>query len=218
MDLSRRIVLALNIGTVGFFWWYLPSFVSKFYEQILDIESKARVFVERTPKLEIAWPPQALKEQQLSTVSMVLAHLIHLDAKRISAYARYFQSLGMVAKNDIFGQLEHTIVVGFYEALRSAMTSYGDWDGDAATFEAAAEKCLANSLTDAQLRGHLGETLHLCSELANERAANPKVTLDEVAKMKIYCDVYFVKKASEWMEEQKKKESASVGKSPSNQA
>jgi len=214
MDLSTRIVLALNIGTVGFFWWYLPSFVSKFYEQILDIESKARVFVERTPKLEIAWPPQALKEQQLSMVSMVLAHLIHLDAKQLSAYARYFQSLGMVAKNDIFGQLEHIIVVGFYEALRSAMSSYGDWDGDAATFEAAAEKCYANSLADTQLRGHLGEMLRLCSGLVNERVANPKITLDEVAKMKICCDIYFLKKASEWMEREKKKDPASADKSP----
>jgi hypothetical protein len=209
------IVLALNIGTVGFFWWYVPLFVSKFYEQILDLESKARVFVERSPELVIKWPGQALKEAQLSTTSLVLAHLMQIDQPKWAAYTRYFQALGMLAKSDIFVQLEHTIVVGFYEALRAAMSAYEDWDGDAATFEAAAEKCLTNSLMDAHLRGHLGGTLHLCSELANERAANPKITLDEVAKMKIYCDIYFVKKASEWMEEQKKKESASGGKPPS---
>lgn len=211
MQMSSMIVLAFNIGTVGFFWWYLPSFVSKFYEQILDLESKARVTVERSPQLVIAWPHQALKEAQLSTISLVLAHLIHIDQDKWAAYARYFQALGMLAKNDIFGQLEHTIVIGFYEALRSGMAAYRDWDGENATFEAAAESFIASSLLNSQLGGDLRETLRLCAELANQRTANPKITLDEVAKMKVYCDVYFVKKASQQMAEQARKEKAQPG-------
>jgi hypothetical protein len=117
----------------------------------------------------------------------------------------------MLAKNDIFGQLEHTIVVGFYEALRSAMTAYGDWDGDVATFEGAAQNCITSSISEAQLGADLEATLRLCSDLANQRVADPKVTLKEVAKMKVYCDVYFVRKATDWMAQEKRRDS---GQSP----
>lgn len=211
MQISSMIVVALNIGTVGFFWWSLPSFVSRFYEQILDLEGKARVTVERSPELVIAWPHQALKEAQLSTVSLVLAHLIHTDKDQGAAYSRYSQALGMLAKNDIFGQFEHAIVIGFYEALRSAMTAYHDWDGDAATFESAAEGFIANSLSEVRLGDDLREILRLCGELADQRTANRKITLSEVAKMKVYCDVYFVKKGREWMAQQKQREGAEPG-------
>jgi len=210
MQMSWMIVLAFN--TVGFFWWYLPSFVSRFYEQILDLESRAKVFVERSPELVIAWPHQALKEAQLSTISLVLAHLVHIDDKdQAAAYSRYFQALGMLAKNDIFGQIEHAIVIGFYEALRSAMTAYHDWDGDAATFEAAAEGCITSSLTEGRMHGDLREILRLGGELANQRTANPSITLNEVAKMKVYCDVYFVKKAHEWMADQQRRDRVQPG-------
>lgn len=46
-------VSALNIATNGFFWWYLPAFVSKFYETLTDIESGSTVEIER----RISMPP-----------------------------------------------------------------------------------------------------------------------------------------------------------------
>ena len=208
MQLSSMIVLALNIGTVGFFWWYVPSFVSRYYEQILDLENKARVFIERSPELVIKWPNQALKEAQLSTISLVLAHLMRIDQPKWAAYSKYLQALGMLAKNDIFGQLEHTIVVGFYDALRAAMIAYGDWDGNTATLEAAAERNIAGALSDGQLGGDLQRTLSLCAQLSNQRVADPKITLDEVAKIKVYCDLYLVKKASAQMAEMARNDKA----------
>jgi hypothetical protein len=180
--------------------------VSKLYEQILDLENKARVSAERSPPLSIAWPPQALQEQQLYTVSMVFAHLLRIDEKKRTAYGRYLQSLGMLAKNDIFGQFEQAITIGLYEAPRTAMTSYGDWDGNAATFEAAAEKCITNFPVEGETNAHLQETLRFCDALANEKNVNSQVSLNDVAKIKVYCDIYFIKKANEWMTEERKKE------------
>lgn len=52
---------SLNIASFGFFWWYLPTFVSRFHESITDLESSCEVMIDRVPELKIVWPQQALK-------------------------------------------------------------------------------------------------------------------------------------------------------------
>jgi len=37
--MSRTVVIALNIGTLGVFWWHVEKDVAKFYEQIIDLEA-----------------------------------------------------------------------------------------------------------------------------------------------------------------------------------
>jgi hypothetical protein len=36
--LARHFVVALNIGTMGFWWWRMPEQISRYYESIEDIE------------------------------------------------------------------------------------------------------------------------------------------------------------------------------------
>ena len=65
MQQCMVFVTALNIATTGFFWWYLPTFISRFHESIIDLESNNGVDLDRMPQLKIKWPNQALKEDLL---------------------------------------------------------------------------------------------------------------------------------------------------------
>jgi hypothetical protein len=94
-------VTALNIATLGFFWWYLPEYVSRYFERIRDVEHDSEVVVDRIPMLKIGWPHQALKSEDLNNVSVVYGFAAHADQPQFEALNRYFRNLGLMAKNDI---------------------------------------------------------------------------------------------------------------------
>jgi hypothetical protein len=64
---------------------------------------------------------------------------------RFEAIHRYFRTLGLLAKNDIFYQFEPTIVIGFISAFRDAMRAGGDWDVRQEVVAAAATAFLRRS-------------------------------------------------------------------------
>lgn len=209
MSISWMLVLSLNIGTVGFFWWYLPSFVSKFYEQIVDLENKATILLERNPPLVISWGHQALKEPQLRSVASMFAHLVHIDQHQRQAYDRYFRALGLAAKNDMFGQFEQTLISEFFEAFRLALVAYGDWDGVPATFDIAVERVFTEQREASDLGAHMKEILRLADEVSTGTKEMPSakvVTLDDVFKMKTYCDLFFFTRARRENEKELAKE------------
>src|SRR5260370_13729959 len=136
---SRLFIIALNIGSFGFFWWYLPSFVSKYYDKIMDLENNAEVVLERNPPLVANIKIRALKAPDLTNVSVVLSLLMHADThQQQEPYKRYFRALSLLAKNDIFAEFGPNVLVEFYEALRAGLAAYGEWDGPPEKFEAAA--------------------------------------------------------------------------------
>src|SRR5581483_8001216 len=72
--LARHFVVALNIGTMGFWWWRLTEQISRFYESIEDLEKKMKIFVERSPALKIDWGPnRVLTEEDLHRVALCMA-------------------------------------------------------------------------------------------------------------------------------------------------
>ena len=187
-------LLSLNIGTIGFFWWYLPAFVSRYYETITDLENNARVLLDRSPQLVVSWGPQSLKDPQLSHVAVVFAHLVHIGEAQERAYDRYFRALGLLAKNDIFGQFEHAIMAEFFESLREGLTAYGDWNGNSAEFEMAVGRVFTEMQAGSEFVAHLQEMVRLADEVRERKATKP-VTLEEVVKMKVFCDWYFLTRA-----------------------
>jgi hypothetical protein len=76
---------------------------------------------------------------------VVCGFFAHADEKQFEAIHRYFRTLGLLAKNDIFYQFEPTIVIEFISAFRDAMRAGGDWDVRQAAVAAAATAFLRRS-------------------------------------------------------------------------
>src|SRR6266481_382927 len=202
MQYSWMFVISLNIGALGYFWWYRPVFVSKFYEEILDLENNAAVSLDRNPPLVVALNNQALKESELSNVSLVFVHLAQVNAAQRLAYDKYFRAIGLLAKNDIFGQFEHMVMVEFYEAFRLGLLGYGDLDAETANLASAAEKLFDETRVGSEFIVELVNTLSLAGELKNDKQPKQPITLDEVAKMKAFCNVYFILRAKKDLKQQ----------------
>ena len=195
-------VCAVNIATRGFFWWYLPKHVSRFYDEITDIENKARVNVDRNPELRIDWKQSALQESDLNATALMYAYLVHSYPERRQGLEHYFRGLSMLAKNDIFLQFELHALAEFYSALKEEFRGSGDWDGDAPFMDVVTSKFEPFVSDKASLIRlvKLGEMT-----VARELPTEP-ITLAETASMKIFCDLYFSLLAQKHLAEIRKHE------------
>lgn len=203
MQSSYLLVIALNIGTLGFFWWYLPTFVSKFAESVVDVEEKAEVLIERVPQLKISWGHQALRNEDLNNVGLMLSHMAMLRQEQQQApYKRYFRALALMAKNDIFFQFEPNILAEFALVLKEAMTVYGDWDGKSESLDGGIDASFQPLNGGADFVAMIKDLVQVAAMTTREENKTRPITLDNIAKMKVGCDVYLRLKAAQEMQKQ----------------
>jgi AbiV family abortive infection protein len=195
-------VTALNIGTLGFFWWYLPEYVSRYFEKIRDVEHNSEVIVDRIPMLKIGWQHQALKSQDLNNVSVVYGFIANANQQQFESLHRYFRNLGLMAKNDIFFQFEATIVVEFIMALKDAMRAYGDWDGDPGTAEDSITAFFEGIPAAPDFIIVIKEILQLVEQITTNKAAPHPITLEHVGKAKVIFEGYIKVKAQRFFMEE----------------
>jgi len=107
--IARHFVTALNIGSMGFWWWRMPEQVSRFYESIEDLEHPdMQVGLERSPSLKIDWGEnRALSQDDLARTAMAFAALP--GPKRRDAHGAYNYYIGgitFLSLNDVHWQCE----------------------------------------------------------------------------------------------------------------
>jgi len=191
-------VTALNIATMGFFWWYTPEYISRYFEKIHDIEHESEIVVDRTPMLKIVWPNQALKAPDLNNVAIVYSFIAQANQQQFESTHRYFRTLGLMAKNDIFYQFEPNIFIEFMSALKDAMQAYGDWDGKSETAEASITGFFDAVPASQEYIEMVREFLHIVDYMIANKNSSRAITLDDVAKAKLIFDAYIRVKAQHW--------------------
>jgi AbiV family abortive infection protein len=195
MQQCMIFVTALNIATNGFFWWYLPTFVSRFHESITDLESNSGIDLDRMPQLRIKWPHQALKEDLLlQHLPIVFSFVATANDAQREAYSRYFRAIAIMAKNDIFFQFEHHLVDEFISSFEMALQAYGDWNGDAAGFDYSVTELFQPLTESEELLGMIAEMRSLAASVREHKISRP-ITLEDAAKAKVVFDTYIVLKA-----------------------
>jgi AbiV family abortive infection protein len=193
---------ALNIGTLGFFWWYLPEYISRYFEKIRDVEHDSEVLIDRVPMLKVVWPHQALKAADLNDVTIVFAFIGQANQKQFESTHRYFRNLALLAKNDIFFQFEGTLFIEFIFSLKDAMLAYGDWDGKPETAEASIVGFYDTTASSPEFTAMVKDFLQIADHMIANKMAPRALTLDDVIRAKMVFDVYIrVKAQRAYMEE-----------------
>lgn len=194
--LARHFVVALNMGTMGFWWWRLPEQISRFYESIEDLEQKnMKVFVERSPALNIDWgPSRVLTEEDLHRVAVCMTLLPgpHQRDKH-KAYNYYVGGLTFLSLNDIHWQCESTAFGNFMESLKAMMEEAGDLKPET-NFRDAVLRFLDDLFPGMDEREHIAE---LCARFESKNFDGVVVTLKDATFMKLFCDAYFLLAAKE---------------------
>jgi AbiV family abortive infection protein len=190
--LARRFVVALNIGTMGFWWWRLPDQISRYYESIEDLETGYQLSVERNPSLKIDWGENnVLTEQDLAQVAYCFAALPGLDRRdQHTAYNYYIGGLTFLSLNDLHWQCEGQAFGNFFECLRAMMEESGDWSRNT-PFETPFIRFLDDRFPNMDERDRFAE---ICRQFEANNLKDLAITLKEVSFMKLFCDGYFLAK------------------------
>jgi AbiV family abortive infection protein len=201
--MAKTTVLALNVATLGIFWWNVQKDVDKYYEEILDLEvdpkGTARVFITPDKRLHVNFDEakMVLDERLMTNVYHVFAFFFR-EFQRLEVFLkRYAMGLALFSKTDIHLRFEVNAFDEFYEALRETMKTLGDWDGES-DFKAAVKA----QLEEIGERGDLDQILDLGQDLVADETKSKlhPITLTEVVTMKMYCDYYMQLKAREYFE------------------
>lgn len=190
--LARHFVVALNIGTMGFWWWRLPEQMSRYYESIEDLETHRQLAVERSPSLKIDWGEnRVLTEQDLAQVASCFVALPGPDRRdQHAAYNYYIGGLTFLSLNDIHWQCEGQAFGNFFECLRAMMEESGSWT-QGTPFEPSFVRFLDELFPNIEERDRFAE---VCRRFEAKEFEGLAITLKEVSFMKLFCDAYFLAK------------------------
>lgn len=191
--IARHFVVALNIGTMGFWWWRMPERISRYYESLEDLERNAQVGLERSPSLKVDWGGnRVLTDEDLGRVALCMSTLPGPnDRDKHVAYNHYIGGLTFLSLNDVHWQCESTVYGNFHLCLKAMMEEAGDLrPGD--RFQDAFLHFLDTMFPAMDERAKFAD---LCDKYESASVDRAAVTLKEAAFIKAFCDAYFLRQA-----------------------
>jgi len=196
IQMCGMFAVSLNVSTAGYFWWYLPKFTSTYYEEIVDLETKAKLQVDNRSSIMMNWKRTALKASQLRLAGTILTYLMMwANQEQSLAYSRYMQGITMLSKNDVFGDFTAQAFVEFAYAFRMALASYGDWDGVLENFERAATTVLETLWGEPEMILEFKMLMDAADALEKKQPPPRPIDLENVLKLKAFCDAYLANRA-----------------------
>jgi hypothetical protein len=106
----------------------MPEHISRYYEQLEDLESHSLLTVEKNPSLKIEWGSnRVLTENDLDRVAVSFSALPDPDKRdQHGPFNYYAGGLTFLSLNDIHWQCERNIVGIFFHCLKSMMEQRGE--------------------------------------------------------------------------------------------
>lgn len=188
--LAQRLLLGLNIGTLGFFWWQPRIQTGRFYEKLHDLETDDEVGLDRSPPLLVEWGKNQVLDERAIRRALLCFAMVPNDpaAPANEALAHYLRGLALIGKTDVHLQFDVNIFQEFLVALRDGMRAYDDWDGEE-PFAAAFETFATRFFTEPDDR-----TIYVGAVEAAEsgRLDEVKISFDQAVMFKGLADAYFL--------------------------
>ena len=185
-SLAHLCMAALNIGSLGFFWFDMPRQTSRYYDSIVAHDApNMSVIVEHRPKLDIDWGQGALTEKNLQHALecvAVFGPIRNEVGERV--FGPYVHGLVLLSKNDIHLRCEDLAHQSFIQSLHNGMRHFGDWDNDEVSFDAALHSTFEEIIPSHENREQV-------FGVVKRDVAASETKLDDAANAKRLTDLYF---------------------------
>ncbi len=191
---ARMFVAAMNIGTMGFWWWQRPDQSGKFYQRLKDLKAPKGMMMDFSlyAGAKVEWRREALTEQHMNRVALSLGMASRLETAAYQAIIEpYMQGLGLIAKNDLHLNLAPTACERFAACLLTVMNYFADWDGTDEGLPAAIGECFKGLFKQP---GDEQELIALLRQLRRRPPDSTGLTLERAAILKVLCDGYLTKR------------------------
>jgi hypothetical protein len=184
-------VAAVNIGSLGLWWWRATDHHSQFYERIIDLKADpsaapVELVIRGDPKFQ--WQKTALREEELGRIAMCFGMISKLSlSQRTAIIEPYLAGLGLLAKSDMYLNMSASSCERFTKAVLEAMQHFGDWDGTDAALPEAISITFPQMSEDDQK-----EWLEIIQQLRVFPPKSEGMTIERAALLKIIADAYFI--------------------------
>jgi AbiV family abortive infection protein len=189
---ARLFVVAMNIGSTGFWWWERLDQTGKFYQRISDLKASAgmKLDLKVHPGPPVEWKRDALREDHFTRIAMCLGMVSRLGHSVYNEIIEaYFIGLALIAKSDVHLAFAPQACERFAACLCAAMRHFGDWDG---TEEGLAAAVAASFPFEKPEDGQ--ELLGLLYQLRRQPRDLKNLTLERAAILKLLSDVYLIRR------------------------
>jgi hypothetical protein len=197
LTMAQRVVMALNVSTLGYFWFHPPlddaRQSGRYYDRVQDVTNGVEIRAQRGPalRLEFGTRKRVLDEAALRRTQLCLAILLNLrSADERDMVERYLEGMAFIAKTDVQMSFELQGAAAFYMCAQSAMSAYGDWDR-AEPYADALRRVVRERLPDFD-DADLDKLTSVGEAVAAGRPIPVVLTINEVGLMKAICDVYLL--------------------------
>lgn len=198
--IQRTFLLAINIGSLGFFWWDIPKYRSKFYESAYDLERKTSFTMEVSPKLKIDWKKGALSENELKQTMVCFSQIYKIKTEdNVNPTNYYFGGLVFMGLNNLNFRSEDQSFTNFYLCFKYSLSYYKIWDGKNRYLKVFTESLMKIGFEQEDVN----KFYKMGEGMLNKKYIGNKITLEEVGMMKIACDAFFINKFGEFYTDNK---------------
>ncbi|HEX5284061.1 MAG TPA: AbiV family abortive infection protein [Bryocella sp.] len=185
-DVVTRIVLALNIGCQGFFWWYLPEYRTRFYDSLKDLEANGTVQLDADSGLNVEWGNHAFGEDEARGFGLIFGYLLSRTHAELEAFQSYMRGLALIARSDLLLPLQGTALVEFRNSAQSFLK---------VKEPSGLHGALVSRLQPAEeVVEHLRQLIDLANTIGPDLPPKP-VTITQALQFRIYFDAVIVKEA-----------------------
>lgn len=189
--ISRQFVVALNIATLGYWWWTPLDKDGRYYERIDDLETRTQVELTMGPPFGMTWDEvRPLTEEDLGRLTQCFIALPGPEkAGQGTPYGHYITGLTMLALNDVHLRMEGQAFYGFYQALQAMMKDAG------LPVETDSFPDQALAFIDEMFPGFDDRpTYERLLRAAAARGPLDPLSVKEVVFMKLFCDTFFLRR------------------------
>jgi AbiV family abortive infection protein len=189
---SKRFLVMLNIGSAGFFWYELSGQSEAYYDSVRDVETNLVPLLTKRSVLSSEWSEErgvqrrqriALEEAHMHNAIMCLAAFGFMpDVEAEPIFGPYLHGLTLLSKADIHLSIEGQARDAFLNALRAAMTHFGDLKAEDADMLPALHRVIEPVLPEEEHRNILFESVN--------RAPEHKEMLSAAVSAKRVADLY----------------------------
>lgn len=198
--IARHFVVALNIATLGFFWWEFAQDRLTWYERIDDLGDIGMSLKLEANTGRIDWGgKRALGQEDMARVIPVFAALPippFDEPREYSAMDAYVSGLTYLGSCSVHLPLWADAIGHFVKSLQRLMEECGDWE-PGNPFEPALVAFLEGRAGELDGREELLAVVRAfdASVATGKPATGPNPKGEHASYMKLFCDWYFMEKA-----------------------
>lgn len=187
---SRIYVTALNIASNGVFWWHTNVDLDKYYESIIDLESKKKI--EATLITKLHWPEST---QLLTFDNLVLTMLMNnyiikcYNKPDFAPFHSYMHVMALMAKNDVHLRFERDLFGILFTTFKNTIIKHQNVQEDQ-SYQEVGYLQIQGMFNN---REYYNQILDIGEKLMNDPNSRSKpITLTEVLAIKQYLGIFLL--------------------------